>query len=748
MSAGFVDVVLPVPLDGAFTYTLPEALPAPAIGARVLVPWGRRRLVGVAVGQRDELPPGLKPEQARPLEAVLDSEAIVAAPVLEMVRWAAAYYQAPVGEVMRCALPPGPSAKDGVRAPLPRRAWWRLAEAGVAAAGRSTSAQARVLELLRAAGGEMEASALARDASASAIATLARRGVLQRCEREAPAPAPAWAPRPRIRNLNAPQQAALEAIFQPGVRTPVLLHGVTGSGKTAVYLAAIAAALERGETALLLVPEIGLTPALFADFTDAFPGQVAVLHSGLSAGERARHWERLRRGEARVAVGPRSAVFAPLARLGLILVDEEHDASFKQQETPRYHARDLAVLRARLENTRIVLGSATPSLESYAHARGGKYRLLEMRQRVEARPLPAMRLVDMGGEFRRRAAAGAPARREPDAPEELLSEELRQAIQQRLESGQQSLLLINRRGFAPVVLCRACGAAVQCRDCSLALTFHKRAGRLLCHLCGFSTEPPARCPACDSEHIYFLGSGSEKVEEMLAAQWPRARIARLDRDTARSRGHLERVLARFRDGGLDILVGTQMIAKGHDLPGVTLVGVLHADRGLTFPDFRAAERTFQLLTQVAGRAGRGDTPGEVILQVMHPGHYAVETAVRADFTAFYEKEAEFRRWMHYPPFAALAAAQLRHRDYDQVLDYATRAGRFLKAHAERYASTRVLGPSPALLARAKNEYRFQFLFKSASRRELNALLSSLRAFARQEKFPATALAVDVDPLNL
>ena len=748
MRDGYVDVVLPVPLDGAFTYTLPESVPAPVAGARVLVPWGRRRLVGVAVGTRAELPPGLKPEQARPLEAVLDAEAIVATPVLEMVRWAAAYYQAPVGEVMRCALPPGPTGKDGVRAPLPRRRFWQLAENAASIPGRSTAAQTRVVELVRAAGGEIEAGELARAASASAVATLARRGVLRRLEREAALPAPAWAPRPRVLSLNPAQQAALDAIFAGDVRTPMLLHGVTGSGKTAVYLAAIAAALERGETALLLVPEIGLTPALFADFTDAFPGQVSVLHSGLSAGERAQHWERLRRGEARVAVGTRSAVFAPLHRLGLILVDEEHDASFKQQESPRYHARDLAVLRARLQNARMVLGSATPSLESYAHARSGKYRLLEMRERVEARPLPAMRLVDMGEDFRRRAAGDAAPRREEAAQEMLLSAELRAALDDRLTRGQQSLLLINRRGFAPVVMCRACGASVQCRDCSLALTYHKRAARLLCHLCGYSTEPPARCPACDSEHIYFLGSGSEKVEESLAALFPQARLARLDRDTARSRGHLERVLARFRDGDLDILVGTQMIAKGHDLPGVTLVGVLNADRGLTFPDFRAAERTFQLLTQVAGRAGRGDTPGEVILQVMHPGHYAVETAVRADFTAFYDKEAEFRRWMHYPPFAALAAAQLRHSDYDRVLDYATRAGKFLKLQAERYASTRVLGPSPALLARAKNEYRFQFLFKSASRRELNALLWALRAFARQEKFPATALAVDVDPLNL
>ncbi len=728
-AAQYADVVLPVPLEGAFCYAVPEAWrPHLQPGMRITAPWGARQLTGVVTALRAQPPEGLAPERVRALAAVLDTAPLLDGVLLELVRWTAAYYQAPIGEVMRCALPPGGGGAPTGSAPRRRRASMPVA------------AQSRQLEGTPGAGGcPVPARACPSEAG------LPEGGSSPRwpCQ-------PAWTPRARVAALNAAQQAALEAINGPihggGERRPLLLHGVTGSGKTAVYLAAMEAALSRGEAALLLVPEIGLTPALFADFSDAFPGQVAVLHSGLTAAERRREWERLRAGEARVALGTRSAVFAPLPRLGLIVVDEEHDASFKQQEAPRYHARDLAVLRARLSGARVVLGSATPSLESFAHARAGKYRLLQLPERVAQRALPVIGLVDMGAEFRAAVAErGARARR---AGEEVISKALHAALAQCLQRGQQALVLINRRGFAPVVLCRACGAAVMCRDCALALTYHKSAGRLLCHLCGYSLEPPSRCPACDSQHLYFLGSGSEKVEQTLAALFPQARIARLDRDTARARGHFEQVLARFRAGELDILVGTQMIAKGHDLPGVTLVGVLQADLGLAFPDFRAAERTFQLLTQVAGRAGRGQEPGEVLLQVVHPDHYAVQAAVRADFDAFYDQEANFRRWLHYPPFAAMACARLRHRDYDRVLAYASAAGHFLRDRAAAYPAIRVLGPAPAVVARVKSEYRFQFLFKSESRRALQALLADLRAFARAQKFPATALALDVDPLVL
>jgi primosomal protein N' (replication factor Y) len=679
----FVDVALPVPLDLAFTYAVPEDLPdraALAPGVRVSVSWGRRRLTGVVTGRREEPPPAMDAGQIKPVAAVLDAAPVIDESVLALVAWAASYYQAPIGAVMRCALPPG-AATAGQRAP--------------------------------------------------------RRPV-----------ASLWHPRPRIERLNSSQQRALADIVGDGAAAPpLLLHGVTGSGKTAVYLAAIETTLARGAAALLLVPEIGLTPALFADFTAAFPEQVAVLHSGLGAAERARAWRRLRLGEARVAIGTRSAVFASLPRLGLIIVDEEHDASYKQQESPRYHGRDLAILRAKLAGARIVLGSATPSLESSAHARAGKYRLAVMAERVERRPLPTVRIVDMGAEFRRRAAAPGARRRGAEAAE-LFSEELRAALADRLERGQQSLVLLNRRGFAPAALCRACGEAATCRDCSLALTFHKRAARMLCHICGYSTAPPSACAACGSEHIYFTGAGSERAEEELAALFPHARIARLDRDTARSRRHFDQVLTGFRAGQVDILLGTQMIAKGHDVPGVTLVGVLQADLGLAFPDFRAAERTFQLLTQVAGRAGRGREPGEVIVQAHHPEHYAVAAAASGDFDGFYQRESEFRRWLHYPPFAALACVQLRHADYDRVLDYAARCGQFLHRQAPGYPRTKMLGPAPALLARAKREHRMQFLFKSDSRRELHHLLTALRGFAAAEKLPATALVLDVDPLGL
>ncbi len=670
-------------MDRAFTYAVPAELAekdALQPGVRVSVSWGRRRLTGVVIGLSAEPPAGIAAAQIKPIAAVLDATPVIEDTVLELVAWAASYYQAPIGEVMRCALPPG-AASAGQRAP--RR----------------------------------QAASL-------------------------------WHPRPRVERLNSAQQRALGEIVGDGSpAAPLLLHGVTGSGKTAVYLAAIEETLARGAAALLLVPEIGLTPALFADFAAAFPEQVAVLHSGLGPAERARQWRRLRLGAARVAIGTRSAVFATLPKLGLILVDEEHDASFKQQESPRYHARDLAVMRAKLCGARIVLGSATPSLESYTHALAGKYRLAAMAERVERRPLPAIRIVDMGAEFRRRTATAAPRRRGPAAAE-LFSEELRAALADRLQRRQQSLLLLNRRGFAPAALCRSCGETAQCRDCSLALTYHKRAAQMLCHLCGYAAAPPAACAQCGSEHVYFTGAGSEKAEEELAALFPQARIARLDRDTARSRRHFEQVLAAFRAGEVDILLGTQMIAKGHDVPGVTLVGVLQSDLGLAFPDFRAAERTFQLLTQVSGRAGRGREPGEVILQAHHPEHYAVAAAAAADFAGFYQREAEFRRWLHYPPFAALAWAQLRHADYDRVLDYAARCGQFLRQLAPRYPQTKILGPAPALLARAKREHRMQFLFKSASRRELHDLLGALRSFAAAEKFPATALVLDVDPLSL
>jgi len=537
--------------------------------------------------------------------------------------------------------------------------------------------------------------------------------------------------------FNAEQKAAL-ATIQRSVEekkfSVSLLHGVTGSGKTAVYLAAMQAVLEQGRAAILLVPEIGLTPAAAANLHQVFGDEVAILHSALSADERAEHWHRIRRGDARIVVGTRSAVFAPVENLALIVVDEEHDSSYKQEETPRYNGRDVAVVRGKLTDAAVVLASATPAIESYHNAEAGKYRLIELKERVERRPLPEVELVDMRSEFQQ------------TGEDQIFSRQLIQEVTDRLDRGEQAMVLLNRRGYSSVVLCRACGETLQCKNCTIAMTFHKAAHRMECHYCGYRQAVPKRCTACNSEHIFFLGTGSEKVEERLHAAFPQARIGRLDRDTVRNRHDFERVLNQFHAGEINLLVGTQMIAKGHDVHGVTLVGVVGADYALGFPDFRAAERTFQLLTQVAGRAGRGETPGKVVLQTYHPDHYAIQFAQQHDYAGFYEKEVRFRKWMHYPPFSALANVLVRSDKLEQALRWTGQLGKWFES--TRNEGVRVLGPSAAPIMRLKRDYRYHFILKAASRERLNASLRKMLGFADGEKIPRTNVIVDVDALSL
>ncbi|MBZ5521421.1 MAG: primosomal protein N' [Acidobacteriia bacterium] len=537
--------------------------------------------------------------------------------------------------------------------------------------------------------------------------------------------------------FSAPQKAALSAIQQAaeGPKFSVgLLHGVTGSGKTAVYLAAMQSVLESGRSAILLVPEIGLTPAAAANLHQVFGDEVAILHSALTGDERAEQWHRIRRGEARIVVGTRSAVFAPVANLALIVVDEEHDSSYKQEETPRYHGRDVAVMRGKLSNAAVVLASATPSIESYYNAQSGKYRLIELRERVEKRPLPEVEVIDMKAEFQ---IAGE---------DQIFSRRLVEEVSERLARGEQAMILLNRRGYSSVVLCRACGETIQCKNCAIAMTFHKSGYRLECHYCGYKQPVPKVCPKCQSEHIFFLGTGSEKVEERLHAAFPQARIGRLDRDTVKSRHDFERVLNQFHSNEINLLVGTQMIAKGHDVHGVTLVGVVGADYALGFPDFRAAERTFQLLTQVAGRAGRGETPGRVILQTFYPEHYAIEFAQRHDYEGFYDKEVRYRKWMHYPPFSSLANVLVRSDKLDQALQWTGKLGRWFES--TKNEGVRVLGPSVAPIMRLKRDYRYHFILKSAGREMLNLALRRMQHFADQNKIPRTNVIVDVDALSL
>ena len=608
------------------------------------------------------------------------------------------------------------------------------------AGGKLNANQKAIIDALTSAGGKVVIETLRElKVPRTTLTTLVKRGLVELIDEPADFSVSGMKARqsPFDFLFNAEQASALEKI-QAAVNAReyggILLHGITGSGKTAVYLAAMRSVLEAGRSSILLVPEIGLTPAVAADLHQVFGGEVAILHSALSDQERAEQWHRIKRGKSRVVVGTRSAVFAPVADLALMIVDEEHDSSYKQEETPRYHARDVAVVRAKMANATVVLGSATPSLESYFNAKKNKYMLLHLPDRVEQRPLPEVEIIDMRQEF------------QETGHEQVISRKLAQEIRERLELKEQVMVLLNRRGYSPVALCRACGKTLECKNCAIAMTHHKRSQRMECHYCGYTAPVPKACIHCGSEYVYFLGTGSEKLEELLHGVFPRARIGRLDRDTVRGRDDVERTLAALNEGELDLLVGTQMIAKGHDIHGVTLVGVVGADMALGFPDFRAAERTFQLLTQVAGRAGRGQTPGRVVLQTLFPDHYAVQYAARHDFVGFYEKELRFRSWMHYPPYSALANVLVRSDRLDEALQWSGTLGRWFEK--TRHEGVRVLGPAVAPILRLKRDYRYHFILKSPSREKLNGTLRAMLAFAAQEKIPRTQVIVDVDAVWL
>ena len=547
--------------------------------------------------------------------------------------------------------------------------------------------------------------------------------------------------------LNEAQMEALSTIavaMQAGAFKPLLLYGVTGSGKTTVYFAAMQRALDADKSALMLVPEMGLTPAMAGQMYAAFGSQIALLHSALTPDERAEQWHRIRRGEARIVVGTRSAVFAPIRDLGLILVDEEHDGSYKQEETPRYHGRDVAVMRAKYNDAVVVLGSATPSLESWQNSERGRYQRIEMLQRVANRPLPTVELVDMRTEFRETAR------------EDIFSRALVSETQATLDRGEQVIILLNRRGYSFTVLCRACGEKIECENCAIAMTYHKPVlgsdlhahpgDRLECHYCGFRRSVPKRCPKCESEHLYYLGAGSQQGEERLQALFPTARIGRMDRDTVRGRSDMERLLTRLHSGEINLLVGTQMIAKGHDIHGVTLVGVVGADAALALPDFRAAERVFQLLTQVSGRAGRGELPGRVLVQTYHPEHYAVRYAAEHDYLRFVDKESEYRRWMHYPPFSVLANVVVHSEDMAEAAGWSQVLGKWFST--TRLEDVRVLGPAAAPIARLKRIYRFHFVVKAERRDALGRTLRAMLEESGARGIPRRNIIVDVDAVHL
>ena len=807
----FCDVAVPVPLDATFTYSIPEELPEPCVGGRVIVPFREKRLCGIVTELHDREPRF----EAKPVQQALDTVAALTPELMQLGRWIAHYYIAPIGEVLRTMLPlaaefrrviayritdkglealhaasiTGSSLRsrqepeqqmleyavlnrlaDGetmreaslraaagaprsVLQTLLRKKWIAREDlSGVRDASRNiqiatlrnvegklNANQQRIVDYLRQQAEQSATVVALRELAVprTTLQTLVRRGVVKLRNEPAGFRMSGLKPRKLEFLFNPAQRAALDQIntaVDERQFLPMLLHGVTGSGKTAVYLSAMQAMLAKGRSAILLVPEIGLTPAMAADLHQIFGDEVAILHSALTDDERAEQWKRIRSGESHIVVGTRSAIFAPVPDLALIVVDEEHDHSYKQDETPRYHARDVAVMRAKMCNAVAVLGSATPSLETYYNATQGRYKLMELAERIEQRPLPEVEILDMRAEFQR------------TKKEEVLSGKLVEEISECLVRNEQAMILLNRRGFSAFVLCRSCGDTVQCRNCAIAMTYHKREHRLICHYCGFVRPAPKTCPKCASEYVQYLGTGSEKLEQILHAQFPQARIGRLDRDTVRGRDDLERILSALHAGEIDLLVGTQMIAKGHDIPNVTLVGVVGSDAALSFPDFRAAERTFQLLTQVAGRAGRGETPGKVVLQTFYPDHYAIQYAAAHDYRGFYEKEVRFRSWMHYPPFNAVSNVVVHSPKLDEALTWSGILGKWFEA--TRLEGVRVMGPAAAAIVRLKTEYRYHFLLKSASRERMNAVLRAMIEHAVAQKIPRANLVVDVDALSL
>ncbi len=862
----YCDVALPVPLDQTFTYAVNGV--APVVGARVLVPFSGQKLMGVVVRVHDDAP--AEEFEVKPVQQVLDEAALLPDELMELARWIAQYYVAPLGEVLRGMLPLGAEVRRHFCyriTDVGRRVLYEGAEKGSSRRSKLSAeeqnreyavlnylegGEAVKLTTLRSASGANKSllegmvrkkwlvrEALAEERDARRLEKLAvlvqgsglraqglglgaeeeglrtqeeghgaqglglsdvvgrRLPKLNENQLAVMAELAAVGGRGRVRDLqdrlrrggvpdstlgtlvkrglvrieevaedfhfggvashgkkhaheHALNEAQMEALatisaaMLKGEFAPHLLYGVTGSGKTAVYFAAMRRALDAGKSAVLLVPEIGLTPAMTGQLVAAFGDEVALLHSALTPDERAEQWHRIRRGEARVVVGTRSAVFAPVKDLGLVIVDEEHDGSYKQEETPRYHGRDVAVMRAKLNDAVVVLGSATPSLESWANAEKGRYARIEMRERVMDRPLPAVELVDMRQEFRE------------TGQEQIFSRRLIEETEATIARGEQVIILLNRRGYSFVVMCRSCGEKIECENCAISMTYHKPVGgddgiaqpgqRLECHYCGFRRGVPKVCPKCESEHLYYLGAGSQQGEERLQEIFPHARIGRMDRDTVRGRSDMERLLSRLHAGEINLLVGTQMIAKGHDIHGVTLVGVVGADFALGLPDFRAAERVFQLLTQVSGRAGRGELPGKVLVQTYHPDHYAVKFAAAHDYPGFVAKEMQYRRWMHYPPNAVLANVVIQSEKLEEATGWASALGRWFQQ--TRLERVRVLGPAAAPIARIKRIYRYHFVLKAEKRQELSVALRAMLRFAETLEIPRRNLVVDVDAVHL
>jgi len=734
----FVEVAVPLPIDHSFTYRVPPGMEDRAkVGVRVLVPFGPRKITGLVVATVDGS--SLSGREAKQVSAFLDEEPYITSRHLEFLSAAARECLAPVGEMLRAALPRGLPRRD---APSSPRTETVFRPAVGEDAGPATPKQRQVLAAVRQDGGISATDLETRISGGADVARrLASKGRLVAAVREKPA---VFTPErlPDISGEITPtrhQEAALSKIgisLASGKFAAFVLHGITGSGKTEVYLRAVEQVRQTGRQAVYLVPEIALTPQLLGRVASRFGEGVAVLHSGLSPAERTAQWRKVRAGEVFLSVGARSAIFSPFPAPGLFIVDEEHDAAYKQEDGIRYQARDLALLRGKMEDAVVLLGSATPSAESVRMTRTGEAVLLALPERIGGRELPEMEIVDLTGRGSMRGA------------DRYFSTELETAIEETLARGEKTMLFLNRRGYAPAVTCLDCGETVHCRNCRVSLTFHQQDDALVCHYCNTRTKPPERCAGCGGHKLAQVGIGTERLLAWAAKRWKEARVVRLDSDVSRRKGTYVDILSRMQAGEVDILVGTQMIAKGHDFPEVTLVGVLLADMSLSFPDFRSAERTFQILTQVAGRAGRGDRPGKVIVQTLSPEHVCIRAAARHDFAGFMEEELAGREALGYPPFGRMLLLRLWGSKADRVLQAAEEVAEALAGPVSA-AGIDLLGPSPSPVSLVKRKYRYQILLKMPERFAVGdffpPLLHPLRDVVRRH---GVRMEADVDPYHM
>ncbi len=755
-----VAVALPVPLFRSFTYHVPDTMPLPRAGQRVIVPFRSGRAVGVVLGDTPA-PEGIA---LKPLLAVPDEPPALPAGLLHTAEWIAEYYAAPIGLTVRAMLP---AVLASASAPTPSVRTRRVARLAHGTAGGSPQEsllaretlfvrapkQRALYELLEARGGEADVSSLLEQANCtpSVLDALVHKGlvrIVQESVQRDPFAERAHVAPPAV--PTAAQTAAVQAILSAAPGSTCLLHGITGSGKTLVYIEVLRRLVsEQGRTAIVLVPEIALTPQTVDRFRGAFGNDVAVLHSALGDGERYDAWRALRDGRRRIAVGARSALFAPLTNVGVIIVDEEHDASYKQAETPRYHAREAAIVRARAEGAVVVLGSATPSLETWERAARGLVTRLDLPLRATGAALPDVRVVDL-----RAVVREAVANRPPNAPFDetlgVLSPDLVDAMTARLERREQCVLLLNRRGFAAFLECRDCGDVTTCPNCSIALTYHRVPESLVCHYCRYRAPVHTQCAACGGPALARRGLGTQQVERVVAERFPDARLARMDVDTTSGKWAHANILDRVGRGEVDILLGTQMIAKGLDFPDVTLVGVIDADTGLNLPDFRAAERTFQLLSQVAGRSGRGAKPGEVIIQTRRPGHHAVRCAVAHDVSAFVRTELDARRAPAYPPFVRLANVVISGSDESATAARAIETADWTRALIRRRGLREVelVGPAPCPIHRIKERWRWHFFLRTPRSGLLTRLVRFVAERAPAARDDTVRLVVDRDPVAL